>query len=190
MERVDNTQFVDTSILKVSGGEASMKKIVLIGCGGAGKSTLARQMGERLKIRVHHLDTLHWKPNWEMTAREEQEAIQRALTEEEEWIMDGHYGSTLPIRLKACDTIVFLDMPRTLCIYRAIKRFLTYRNKTRPDMREGCEEKLDLPFLKWIWDFPKHKKPQVLEEVRRYSEGKRVLILRSRKEVQQFVSQL
>ncbi len=57
-------------------------------------------------------------------------------------------------------------------------------------MREGCEEKLDLPFLKWIWDFPKNKKPQVLEEIRRYSEGKRVLILRSRKEVQHFINQL
>ncbi|UTR05963.1 DNA topology modulation protein [Alkalihalobacillus sp. LMS6] len=165
-----------------------MKKIVLIGSGGAGKSTLARQLSEKLNIEVFHLDALHWKPNWEMTSREEQEETQHSLVEKDEWIIDGHYGGTLPIRLQACDTIIYLDMPRSVCVYRAIKRYRMYRHKTRPDMHEGCEEKLDPAFLKWIWDFQKKKRPAILEMIDRYSEGRQVFILKSKREVEAFMA--
>ena len=103
-----------------------MKKIVLIGSGGSGKSTLARQLGERLKIKVYHLDALFWKPNWVGVPKDEQTKVQNDLVKKESWIIDGNYGGTMDIRLNAADTIIFLDIPRTICLYRAFKiRFLT-----------------------------------------------------------------
>lgn len=111
-----------------------MKKIILIGSGGSGKSTLARQLGNKLNIKVHHLDTLFWKPNWEGVPKEEQRTVQNELVKGEKWIIDGNYGGTMDIRINAADTIIFLDIHRTICVYRAFKRIVQYRNKTRPDM--------------------------------------------------------
>lgn len=132
-----------------------MKKIAIIGCSGSGKSTLSIKLNEILEIPVYHLDTLNWKPNWVATPRDEWDKLQKELVKEETWIIDGNYNRTLEIRIKEADTIIMLDMPRILCIYRVIKRFFMYRNSSRPDMNEGCREKLDFPFLKWVWSYNK-----------------------------------
>ncbi|WP_210365410.1 DNA topology modulation protein [Bacillus sp. REN3] len=163
-----------------------MKKIVLIGSGGSGKSTLARQLGEKLKINVYHLDALFWKPNWVGVPKDEQRKVQNDLVNKEEWIIDGNYGGTIHIRLNAADTIIFLDINRTICVYRAFKRMVQYRNKTRPDMGEGCEERFDLDFFKWIWNYPKTKRPEILKRLHQLSKEKQVIILKSPKEVRQF----
>lgn len=167
-----------------------MKKIALIGSGGSGKSTLARQLGEKLKIDVYHLDALFWKPNWVGVPKEEQKCVQMDLVKKEEWIIDGHYGGTLDIRLNAADTIIFLDFHRTICVYRVFKRMIKYRNQTRPDMGEGCEEKLDLEFLKWLWDFPKKKRPGILKKLAQLPETKNLIILKSPKEVKRFLENI
>ncbi|MFS0638746.1 DNA topology modulation protein [Mesobacillus foraminis] len=167
-----------------------MKKIVLIGSGGSGKSTLARQLGEKLKIDVLHLDSLFWKPGWVETPREEWIDTQQYLVKREAWIMDGNYGRTMDIRLNAADTIIFLDMPRTICAYRAFKRMLQYRNKTRPDMAEGCEERFNYEFFKWIWEYPKTKRPKILERLEELSKEKEVIILKAPKEVENFLEQM
>ncbi|MCU4767487.1 DNA topology modulation protein [Bacillus toyonensis] len=164
-----------------------MKKIILIGSGGSGKSTLAKQLGNKLNIKVHHLDALFWKPNWEGVPREEQRKVQNNLIKEEKWIIDGNYGGTMDIRLNAADTIIFLDIHRTICVYRAFKRIVQYRNKTRPDMGVGCEERLDLQFFKWIWDYPNKKKPTILKRLDQLSKGKEVIILKSPNEVKRFL---
>lgn len=165
-----------------------MKKIVLVGSGGSGKSTLARQLGDKLKLDVYHLDALFWKPNWVGVPREEQKKVQHELVKQEEWIIDGNYGNTMDIRLDAADTIIFLDIHRTICVYRVFKRMMKYRNRTRPDMGEGCEERLDLNFLKWVWDYPKEKRPEILKKLDELSNDKQVIILRSPKEVQRFLA--
>ena len=127
-----------------------MKKVILIGSGASGKSTMARQLGEKLKIEVYHLDALFWQPNWVGVPKDEQRKVQNELVKKEEWIIDGNYGGTMEIRLNAADTIIFLDIHRVICVYRAFKRIVQYRNITRPDMGEGCEERFDLQFFKWI----------------------------------------
>lgn len=164
-----------------------MKKIILIGSGGSGKSTLAKQLGNKLNIKVHHLDALFWKPNWEGVPREEQRKVQKNLIKEEKWIIDGNYGGTMDLRLNAADTIIFLDIHRTICVYRAFKRIVQYRNKTRPDMGAGCEERLDLQFFKWIWDYPNKKKPAILKRLDQLSKGKEVITLKSPNEVKRFL---
>ena len=166
-----------------------MQKIILIGSGGSGKSTLAREMGEKLGYPVDHLDTLLWRPNWKAVPREEQRQIQQTLTTRDTWIIDGNYGGTLDIRIEAADTIIFLDLPRTLCLYRALKRTWRYRKTGRPDMAAGCPEKLSFDFLKWIWRFPVDKRPGILSTLETMS-GKQTVHLTSRRSVKQFLQSL
>ncbi|MFB5249018.1 DNA topology modulation protein [Bacillus mycoides] len=167
-----------------------MKKIILIGSGGSGKSTLAKQLGNKLKIQVYHLDALFWKPNWVGVPREEQITVQNNLIQDEKWIIDGNYGGTMDIRLNAADTIIFLDIHRTICVYRAFKRIVQYRNKTRPDMGTGCEERFDLQFFKWIWEYPKTKRPAIVKRLDQLNKDKRVIILKTPSEVQRFLKEV
>ena len=166
-----------------------MRKIILIGSGGSGKSTLARAMGEKLGYPVNHLDTLLWRPNWEAVSREEQRQIQQTLISRDTWIIDGNYGGTLDLRIDAADTIIFLDLPRTLCLYRALKRTWLYRKTGRPDMAADCPEKLSFDFLKWIWRFPIDKRPKILSTLTATSD-KQVIHLTSRRAVKQFLQSL
>ena len=79
------------------------------------------------------------------------------------WVMDGNYLRTLPRRLERCDAVLFLDYPRRLCLFRALRRILRWRGRPRPDMAEGCPERLDPAFIRWIWDFHRTQRPRVLE---------------------------
>ena len=167
-----------------------MKKIALIGSGGSGKSTLARKLGKKLNIEVYHLDALFWKPNWRQTSKEEQRKVQNELVKKEEWIIDGNYNGTMDIRLNAVDTIIFVDISRVICIYRVFKRMIQYRGKSRPDMAEGVNERLDFDFLKWVWAYPKTKKPVVLKKLEQLPNDKKVIILKSPREVQLFLDKV
>jgi len=167
-----------------------MKRVLIIGSGGAGKSTLAARLGEATGIEVIHLDKLHWKPNWTSPPKDEwRKTVSKAL-KKDEWIMDGNFGGTMELRLTACDTVIYLDFPRIICLYRAIKRALKYYNKTRPDMSEGCNEKIDFEFLSWVWNFPKTTKPVIEERLKRFGAGKTIIRLRSPREVEEFFRNL
>src|SRR5699024_11131736 len=116
--------------------------------------------------------------------------IQTELVNKEEWIIDGNYGGTIDIRLQAADTIIFLDIPRTICVYRAFKRMIQYRNKTRPDMGKDCNERLDINFLKWIWQYPKTKRPDIVKKLEGLSTEKQIIILQTPKQIQQFIENI
>lgn len=135
-----------------------MKRVLLIGSGGAGKSTLARKMSKQLNITAFHLDKLLWKPNWQMTPKPEQAIIVNNLVRQDSWIIDGNYNGTLDIRVAAADTIVFLDRSRFVCIYQVFKRLLQYRGTSRPDMQDDCPEKLIGIFSSGFGNFPINKK--------------------------------
>ena len=168
-----------------------MKRIMIIGSGGAGKSTLARQMGGILGIEVFHLDSIHWKPGWVETPFDEWKEIIDKLTQKVEWIIDGNYGdSTMETRFRAADTIVFMDLPRTVCIYRILKRRIQNIGKVRPDMGKGCPEKIDCNFIKWIWTYPDSKRPAILDKIQMYATGRKIFILHNSKEVKRFLGQL
>lgn len=164
-----------------------MKKIILIGSGGAGKSTLSNELSKKLNIPVYHLDYFLWRPNWQGVPREEQIIIQNELISKDEWIIDGNYGGTLDIRLNAADTIIFLDIHRIICVYRVLKRMLKYRNKQRPDMAEGCEERLDFGFLKWIWNYPNTKRQETINKLNHLMNDKNIIVLKSLKEIKHFI---
>ncbi len=166
-----------------------MKRIMIIGCGGAGKSTLARAMGEKLNIPVVHLDKIWWRPGWEHISREEFDAAVRAEVQKESWIMDGNYNRTMPDRLPRCDTLIYLDFSRFACLMGVAKRILTTYGQVRPDMGEGCPERFDLEFLQWVWNFNRdnrEKNYRLLED----AEGIRTIVLKNRREVNEFLNSL
>ncbi|CEG26045.1 DNA topology modulation protein [Bacillus sp. B-jedd] len=165
-----------------------MKRIMIIGCGGAGKSTLAQQLGKKLGIKVYHLDSLFWKPGWVSTEREEFIQMQKEMMAEDEWIIDGNYGGTMDLRLEQADTIIFLHYSTIRCLYGIVKRRLQYHGKTRPDMGEECPERLDWEFVKWVAGYNRKKAPLVLEKLRKFCD-KEILIFPHPSSVKTFLSE-
>jgi adenylate kinase family enzyme len=164
-----------------------MKRVLVIGPGGAGKSTFAQRLGQLLNIEVKHLDSFYWKAGWTEPSKEDWVKTVTELASAASWIMDGNFGGTLELRLKHCDTIIFLDMPRFLCLWRITKRRLRYHNRSRPDMAEGCSEKLDLEFIKWVWNYSRRSRPKVVKLLHEHSGTKQVVWLRSNAEVERFL---
>jgi adenylate kinase family enzyme len=164
-----------------------MRRILVIGSGGSGKSTFARRLGEALGIEVIHLDGHYWRPGWVEPPKDEWRRKVGELVARDEWVIDGNYSGTLELRLAACDTAIFLDLPRTLCVWRVLKRALVFRNATRPDMAEGCREKIDFAFLWWVWRYPSRSRPKALARLGEHARGKKVVRLRSRAEVEEFL---
>ena len=165
-----------------------MKRILVIGSGGSGKSTLATKLGQLLNLEVLHLDKFHWRAGWVEPSKEEWLQTVTDLINRESWIIDGNYGGTLELRMQRCDTIIFLDLSRFLCVWRIVKRNLRYRRGGRPDMTEGCPEKLDLEFVSWVWNYSRRSRPKVVEMLRRHAGSKRVIWLRSKADVEKFLS--
>lgn len=167
-----------------------MQRITIIGCGASGKSTLASNLGRLLRIPVHHLDRLYWKPGWAETPKPEWASIQERFCGQPTWIMDGNYGGTIEIRLLACDTVVFLDMPTWICFWGAIRRFLKYRGGIRPDVPADCPERLSFAYLLWIWTYRSKRRPRILHRLQQLSPEKYVMILKSRRSVKDFLNRI
>jgi adenylate kinase family enzyme len=168
--------------------EKSYNKILIIGCSGAGKSTLSIELVERLQLPVLHLDALFWNEGWVPTPRPEFRNKLQSELEKPAWIIDGNFNSTIEMRAQYADLIIFLDFPNWLCLSRVFKRRWMYRGKTRPDMAEGCPEKVDWEFVKFIWTYPKKKRPGVLQMLERADAE--VLILKSPREMEKWFSTL
>ena len=167
-----------------------MNRIAIIGAPGAGKSILAQQLAARLGLPVIHLDTLYWRPGWVEPPRAEWQALMEDLVTGERWIIDGNYGGTMEIRLAAADTIIFLDLPGYLCVWRAVKRYLQHLGRPRVDRAAGCSEKIDWPFLWYIWRYPATRRARVLARLEQYAAGRRIIILRSQSEIRRFLDGL
>ena len=166
-----------------------MERILIIGCGGAGKSTLARQLGEKLGLPVVHLDKLFWKPGWEESTKEEIDEKIRQEMAKPRWIMDGNYNRTMEERLRHCDTVIYLDFSRLACVLGVLKRILTTYGTVRPDMGEGCPERFDLEFLQWVWNYNRDKRERnyrLLNE----AEGVETIVLKNRRMVKRFLKEL
>lgn len=129
-------------------------KIAIIGYSGAGKSTLAHKLGICYKCEVLHLDSIHFASGWIERTDEEMAADVRLFMEKENWIIDGNYSSILyQRRMDKANQIVFMNFNRFYCLWRAYKRYRIYKGMTRPDMADGCYEKFDWEFIRWIlWE--------------------------------------
>lgn len=166
-----------------------MRKIAVIGGSGAGKSTLAQQLGSILNISVYHLDAIFWKPGWNPIERSELIEEQGIILQKDSWIIDGNYSSTMDMRLLEADTIIFLHYKTIRCLYGVTKRRIQYHKKTRPDMGEGCKEKLDLEFLNWVYQFNRKKAPSIYQKLDQLHD-KQIHIFKNPKETKQFLKGL
>lgn len=166
-----------------------MERIMIIGCGGAGKSTLARALGEKTGLPVVHLDKLFWKPGWVESTKEEIDGKIREEMQKPQWIMDGNYNRTMMQRLQYCDTVIYLDFSRFACLMGVAKRIVTTYGRVRPDMGEGCPERIDLDFVKWVWNYNRDKRQRNYDLIARYPHVKKI-ILRNRKQVNRFLEEL
>lgn len=168
-----------------------MEKITIFGCSGAGKSTLAWQLGERLGLPVTHLDAEFWRPGWVLASREEQIARQCQIVAETRWIVDGNYGATQDIRMAAADTVIYLDFPRWLCLYRIVRRRVHYAHRTRPDMGKDCRERLTLELVQRVWNYRRTKRPEALQRLRQLEgDGKTIIRLCGPSQVRRFLASL
>lgn len=127
-------------------------KIAIIGYSGSGKSTLAQKLGELYGSDILHLDAVQFLPNWKERSTEEQKQITKTfLDTNASWVIDGNYSKLCyERRMEEANWIFLLLFNRFTCLYRVIRRYLKYKNTVRPDMTPGCEEKLDLEFIKWV----------------------------------------
>ena len=130
-------------------------KIAILGHSGAGKSTLAERLGMKYRIPVLHIDTIQFLPGWVVRPQEEKlQLMQDFLNQNEQWVIDGNYSALEQARrLEEADRIILLEFNRFASLWRAWKRYYRYRGQSRTSMAEGCPEKIDWPFVKWIlWE--------------------------------------
>lgn len=160
---------------------------------GVGKSTFARRLGEALHIPVYHLDTLYWKPGWVESPLEEFSKAQQKIVNHDQWIIEGNYSNTFEMRAEHADTIIYLELPLYVCLYRVIKRWFMNIGKTRPDMAEGCKEKIDWAFIKFIITtyYPRKKKMEArFKTFQSLGPTKKIISLKSKKEIQAFLANI
>jgi adenylate kinase family enzyme len=147
-------------------------------------------MGARMGLPVVHLDVLSWSPGWVQIERAAFDRLLAAALRKKRWIIDGNFGRTMEWRISRADTVVFLDLPRMVCIWRVLWRVVKGYGRSRPDMGPGCPERLDWEFLKFVWNYPERNRPKTLEKIAKAAKEKQVFHLKSRAEVARFVAGL
>ena len=159
-----------------------MKKVIVIGCPGSGKSTVSRALHNKTGIPLYHLDMMYW--NADKTTVEKSEFLERLsdVFEKDEWIIDGNYSSTMELRMAACDTVIFLDYPLDVCLDGIRER----RGKPRSDM-PWIETEEDSEFIEFIKNYNEQQKSKVLELLKKYSD-KNIIILESREQADAFLN--
>lgn len=164
-------------------------RIAVIGCPGSGKTTFTKRLGEILARPVIHLDKVLWGANWQMLPYDERQVIHAKLISADNWIIDGMWKSHLEQRMERATLVIFLDYKRSVSMRRALKRRITYRGKQRDDIADGCLEKLDNYFLRYIWTFRRKVRPIILDSLTAHPDLG-VVTLTTPKQTEQFMSQL
>jgi len=163
-------------------------RIMVMGSSGSGKSTMAQRLGELTGLPVTHLDTLSWRPGWVEAPKDEFERELRAVIAQPEWVIDGNYQKwALNERLERADTVIFLDFNRYTCLYRAFKRRVMFHGKSRPDMTEGCKERITWWLVKWIWGYPRRTRGKTLAWLAGIAPPKQVFHLKGSRAVRRFL---
>lgn len=161
-----------------------MKKILVIGCPGAGKSTFARKLRENLQLPLYYLDMIWHKSDKTTCSAEEFDRRLQKILQEDRWIIDGNYLRTLEMRLQRADTVFFLDYPLDVCLAGAKERI----GKKREDL-PWVETEFDEEFRQWILDFSRDQLPVIYRLLKQYEAGKKIFVFRSREETEKGIAE-
>lgn len=167
-----------------------MKRVMIVGGPGSGKSTLARLMGARTGLPVYHMDMIHWQPGWVERAPAEKVRMAHEVHALDAWIFEGGFARTYPERMDRADTLIWLDFPLWLRTLRVIRRALSHRGTSRPDMPDNCPERFDrdfLWFLGFIWRTRQSARDDIMAVLKGHRPHLSVHRLTTRAQVQDFV---
>ncbi len=162
-----------------------MKKIIVIGCPGSGKTTFAEKLNKCTGIPLYYLDAIWHKPDKTHISREDFDKRIIEIFNEDKWIIDGNYKRTIDIRLKACDTVFLFDLPTDVCIQGATERI----GKGRYDL-PWIETELDTEFKQFIEEFPENTLPYIYELLNKYKAEKDVIIFKTREEADEYINKV
>lgn len=160
-----------------------MKKVIVIGCPGSGKTTFAKKLGDKTGLPLYHLDAIWHKPDRTHISREEYDLRLDEILAFDSWIIDGNYSRTIESRLSACDTVFLFDLPKEICLEGAISRL----GKDRYDM-PWIDRELDPNFRDEIENFGSKNLPKIYTLIDRYKDGKTVIIFKSREQADEFIN--
>jgi len=168
-----------------------MQRILVMGSSGSGKSTFSKRLSAITGIPIVSLDALFWKPGWVESDRVE---FRERLTEaarQPRWIMDGNFGSHLvELRRDACDTVIWFDLPRATCMLGILMRIARSYGQVRPEMAEGCPEKIDLEFFRYVWTFREKQRPALLGYLERLRPDQTLVCFTDRAQADRYLSDL
>ena len=170
--------------------ENNLKKILVIGCCGAGKSTFSKKLQSILKLELIHLDQYYHKPNWEEPKKGEWDKIVNSLLQKPSWIMDGTYNRTMDVRIKSADTIIYLDYPTVKCFWRVIIIIFKYHGVVRSEMANGFKEQFDLEFLHYVLTFNSKFRKVIKQKLNLVKEEKKVCVFKTDKQADKFLAQI
>jgi adenylate kinase family enzyme len=161
-------------------------RIAIIGCGGSGKSHVARALGAALGITPVHLDTLYYDQDWNPLPKDEFAALQHDMVTQPRWIIDGNYASTLPIRLEAADTVIFLDLPGWTCLWGILERRLRHGGGQHQAI--GVYDRITWNFIRYILGYRRQMAPRVRALIADHAGDAQVTVLRSRAAVRRYMA--
>lgn len=164
-----------------------MRKITVCGCGGSGKSAVARRLGDSLDLPVTHLDTVYYDAQWNPLSHDEFAAVQRRLVTEDRWILDGNYARTMSIRLASADVVIFLDIHPLICLWGVLQRRRQHRGSD--ELARHLRGNLNWGFVKYILGYRTTMRPKVRKLLHEHAAGD-VVVLTNRRAARHYVETL
>ena len=167
-----------------------MRRVLVVGSGGSGKSTFSVTLGRILGLPVHHLDRLYWKPGWQKPDARTFQSTLLDIVNDDAWILDGNYRRTFDLRAARADTVIYLDMPTITCMTGILARRLNARHRSRPDLPSGNMDRLTFDFVVYVLTFRILKRPELVRRLAELPSGIEVVKLASRKAADEWLEEL